>query len=544
MMTAPEAAWRTARLTAATVPRRLASRIGQLGGWRRAVLALLLGLLAAPAMPPWNLVPLLVPSFTGLVWLLDGAATRRRGFYDGWLWGMGFFVPNIYWVAAAMFVDLAQFWWMVPVCVLGLPAAMSLFPGAGMALYRSLRGTGLGRIWLFAICWVLAEWLRGHIPFGGFPWVLIGYAWSSDAAIALDIVQSTSLFGIYGLSFFTVLVAALPAGLGDSPGPHQSRLRPFCGIAIGTALLLAAVIWGDFRLAHGVTGTVRGVTLRIIQTDIADQASVDDQEAIDRLRRVFTLAGSRGAESVTAQIWPESSVELLLNQEPEIQAAIGRLAPTEGFVLTGTALGYWAAGKPYVHNSVAAIDHAGDIRASYDKAHLVPFGEYIPLRWLLDFIPAVGGRGGLSTGPGPATLHLPGLPPVAPIVCYEAVFSHGVIDEADRPGWLLNDTNDAWFGRSIGPEQHFALARIRAVEEGLPLIRAANGGISGVVDAYGRRVETLPLGMETALDSKLPVALAADTPYGNVGDAPLLLIVFLTLLPCIVSIWRRFHGRY
>jgi apolipoprotein N-acyltransferase len=166
------------------------------------------------------------------------------------------------------------------------------------------------------------------------------------------------------------------------------------------------------------------------------------------------------------------------------------------------------------------------------------------MRWLLDFIPAVAGRGGLTTGDAPHTLHLPGLPPVAPIICYEAIFPHAVIDESDRPAWLLNDTNDSWFGRSIGPYQHFAEARVRAVEEGLPLIRTANGGISGVVDAYGRILMLLPLGEESVLDAKLPQALPADTPYGKLGDLPLLLIVATTLLASISSFRRGDSNRY
>lgn len=516
---------------------RLAGGIGRLAGWRRNGLAFLLGLLAAPAMPPLALVPLLVPSFTGLVWLLDGATTRRRAFYDGWLWAFGFFLPNMSWVALSMFVDLAQFWWMIPVAALGLPAGMGLFPGAATALYRSLRRSGLSRIALFAICWVLAEWLRGHVPFGGFPWVLIGYAWSSDASPALDVLQTTSLFGIYGLSFCTVLLAALPALLGDPALPGQSRLRPFIGPILGLALLALAMVWGAERLADGVTGDVPDVTLRIVQTDTPNRD--DGSDAAERLDKVFSLARSRGADSVTAQIWPESSIDYLLNREPALETDIGRLVPPGGLVLTGTLLGHWDDHTPGVSNSVAAVTSDGQIIASYDKAHLVPIGEYIPMRWLLGFIPQVAERGGFFTGPGPTTLHLPNLPPVSPIICYEAIFPHAVIDEADRPGWLLNGTNDAWFGHSIGPDQHFAFARVRSVEEGLPLIRAANGGISAVIDAYGRRVMSLPLGEETVLDVKLPQALPSNTVYGRLGDMPLLLIVVTALIASISAYKHR-----
>jgi apolipoprotein N-acyltransferase len=534
-------ALRVAGSSAAALP-RLADRIGHLQGWRRAGVALLLGLIAAPAMPPFNIVPLLLIGFTGLVWLLDGAPGWRRAWCDGWLWGMGFLVPNLYWVAYSMTVDLAHFWWMIPVSALGLPAGMSLFPAFGTGLYRFLRPRGLIRIGLFAICWALSEWLRGHVPWGGFPWVLIGYTWSSDMPVALDVLQSTSLFGIYGLSFFTALLAALPARLGDPSLPGQGKLRLYTAPAAGAALLLLAIFWGADRLANGVTGDVPGVTLRIVQTDVANRD--DGGDAPDHLSHTLAEADRSGADAVTAQIWPESTIDYLLNQEPELLAEIAKRAPPDGLVLTGATLGYRDTSGPYYYNSLAAVTPQGRILASYAKAHLVPFGEYIPMRWLLDFIPAVAGRGGLATGPGPVTLHLPGLPPVAPIICYEAVFPHAVIDESDRPAWLLNDTNDSWFGRSIGPYQHFALARVRTVEEGLPLIRAANGGISGVVDAYGRRVMTLPLGEESALDVKLPNALPTDTLYGKLGDSPLLLIVCIALVASISLFWRRGFSRY
>jgi apolipoprotein N-acyltransferase len=539
----PEAAstQRVAGSASVTALPRLADRIGHLHSWRRAGLALLLGLLAAPAMPPLNLVLLLPVSFTGLIWLLDGAG-RRQAFLDGWLWGLGFLVPNLSWVALSMFVDLAQFWWMIPLAALGLPAGMSLFPAAAAGLYRSLGGRGVGRIWVFAACWVLSEWLRGHIPFGGFPWALIGYAWSSDSPAALDIVQTTSLFGIYGLSFWTVLVSSLPARLGDPPHPGDSRLRPFLAPILGAALIFAAIFWGAGRLAGGLTGDVPGITLRIVQTDVPNRD--DGSDFADHLRAAAVLAQQPGAEAVTAQIWPESAVAYVLNQDPRLLEYIGRLAPPGGVVLTGADLVSFDGHTPSPHNSVAAVSADGKIVASYDKAHLVPFGEYIPMRWLLNFVPAIARQGGFIPGAGPVTLHLPMLPPVAAIVCYEAIFPHNVIDESDRPAWLLNDTNDAWFGHSIGPDQHFAEARIRTVEEGLPLIRAANGGISGVVDAYGRRVKTLPLGEQGVLDVKLPMALPTDTLYGSLGDSPLLLIVSSTLLASISLLFRRGRSRY
>jgi apolipoprotein N-acyltransferase len=521
-----------------------ADAIGRLGGWRRAALAVGLGLLAAPAMPPLGLVPLLLPSFTGLIWLLDGPITRRRAWLDGWLWGFGLLLPNMSWVALSMFVDLARFWWMVVPAAVGLPAGMSLFPAFGTWLYRLVRCRGIARIGLFACCCVLADYLRGHIPWGGFPWVLIGYAWSSDQPGALEMLQAVSLIGTYGLGFITILLATLPALTADALRPGRSALPALAAAAAGLALLGGLLLWGGERLAHGVTGTAPGVMLRIIHTDLPNRD--DGEDAPERLRKVFDLAGKPGAESVSAQIWPESSVDYLLNEEPSLREAIGRLAAPNGVILTGAVLGTRGPPGPDFRNSVAAVAADGQIIASYDKAHLVPFGEYFPMRWLFGMIPVVAETPGLTSGPGPRTLHLPNLPPVGPMVCYEAIFPHAVIDEQDRPAWLLNDTNDAWFGRSLGPYQHFAESRLRSIEEGLPLIRAANGGISGVVDSYGRILQALPLGQESALDVKLPVALAADhaTPYGRLGDSPLLLIVVAALLVRVVYFLNLAYRRY
>ncbi len=495
---------------------RLARRTSLCVGWRRNGLALLLGLTAAAAMPPFNLVLLLIPSFTGLLWLLDGSVQRRRAFFDGWLWGMGFLVPSLYWICISMTVDLAQFWWMIPITLLGLPAFLSLFIAAACLIAQRIGGAGLGRVLIFAVLWTGAEWLRGHIPFGGFPWLLIGYAWSGDASVLLETLQSTSVFGIYGLSLLTVLGASLPACLGDR-NPMTRRLLP---LLLAFAAWMTLLAWGAARLAPGSDPEVPDLTLRLVQTDIPNK--IGDEDSVARLNTVLAAAEGLGADKVTAQIWPESSAEFFLDRDRGARAAIAGAAPADGVVLTGALLADQSGRK--IWNSIAAIDHTGALVDRYEKAHLVPFGEYVPLYEWLKFVPIVAGRAGLATGPGAVTLTLPGLPPVAPIICYEAIFAHAAVDEAHRPEWIVNVTNDAWFGGSLGPIQHFAQARVRAVEEGLPLVRAANGGISGVIDAHGREVAGLPLGTTGVLDVGLPVALPDMTIYGRFGDQIVLMM--------------------
>jgi apolipoprotein N-acyltransferase len=509
----------------------VAARVGALTGYRRAGLALLLGVLSAAAMPPFNLLPLLLPGFTVLLWLVDGARSRGAAFRDGWFWGLGFFVPNLYWIANALVVDIGRFWWLVPMVVLGVPAIEALHTGVATLVFRATPGKGAGRILVFAAVWVAIEWLRGRAPFGGFPWALIGDGWSGNAPLLVDGLQLASLLGVYGLSFLTVLVAALPALAGESAlsaRPFRERTLP---IASGAALLAASLGWGAARLGAGADPVLPGVTLRLIQTNTPDAVTSSDEAARARLETVMTLADGPGIDRVRAEIWPEGSSDFLVNRDPPVVAAIARHAPPGGIVFTGTVRANPEGPIDAVWNSVAVVTSAGELLRVYDKAHLVPFGEYIPLRSVLGFIPLVAGHPGLATGPGPVTLDLPSLPPVAPIICYEAMFPHAIIDESRRPGWILNVSDDAWFGHSIGPAQLFAEGRLRAVEEGLPLARAANGGLSGMIDGHGRLLASLPLGITGILDVPLPERLARPTAYARYGDRlPLALILGAALL--------------
>jgi len=500
---------------------RAARRIGAAGGWRRAGLALVLGLLAAGAMPPFNLMPLLFLAFPGLVWLIDGRQGWRGAFLDGWVWGMGFYVPSLYWMSEAMFVDIAQFWWMVPIALLGLPALLSAFNGVACALAYRIGRPGLARILALAAAWGVFEWLRGHI-LTGFPWVLIGYTWSGDAAPLLAGLQSVSLVGIYGVSLATVLVAGLPARLGDVG-------RPFLAPALGLAGLAAFLLWGGLRLADGPDPLVAGVTLRLVQPAFQQRAVSTPELETQRFEHLLDLANQAGADQVTAQIWPEGAVGFPLNLDVNARAAIARIVPKGGLIITGTLREQLGTGEDFqAWNDISAIDGSGTLVSSYDKFHLVPFGEYVPLHRYLKFNQIVARRFDFSTGPGPETIALGSLPPAGPIICYEAIFPHEVIDEAHRPAWILNVTNDAWFGTSTGPYQHFAITRTRAVEEGLPLVRAANTGISGVVDAHGRVLNSLGLGLAGVLDVPLPVGLPDATLYGRFGDLLFLVLIFVT----------------
>lgn len=479
---------------------RLAERLVRLAGWRRWLVAFLLGAAGALALPPFHILPLLVPMLVALVWWIDRAARPGAAFAAGWWIGFGHFSGGFYWIANALLVDPLRFGWMIPPVVGGLAAGMALFVGAAAALTRVVPFRGHRRVLILALAWVLFEWMRGWF-LTGFPWNLLGYGWVfSDAMI-----QAAAYVGVWGLSLLTVVAAAMPAILGE-PGPRRRAW-----IITACALLLPGLVWlgGAARLADAAP-TTAGLRLRILQPAIAQSLKNDPAARIRNLELTAALSRSPAAGAPPRHtIWPEAAVPFLLERDPALRASLGALAPAGGYLITGAPRGEPTEGElARIWNSLVVLDGSGAIRATFDKFHLVPLGEYVPLRRVFPFLSKVTPGGmDFSAGPGPRTLHLPGLPPVGPLICYEVIFPGAVADEADRPDWLVNLTNDAWFGISTGPYQHFAAARMRAVEEGLPLVRAANSGISGVIDAYGRVVASLPLGVRAYLDADLPLPI-------------------------------------
>jgi apolipoprotein N-acyltransferase len=512
---------------------RLAQDVAALTGWRRYGLAFVLGLAAAAAMPPLDMAPLLVVAFPGLLWLDDGSATLGASFRLGWVFGFGFFLAGLYWIAAAMFVDIARFWWLVPFAAAGLPAGFAIY--AGLALLatglaaRFLRLPPAARVFGFAIAWSLAELARGHF-FTGLPWNLIGYAWSGGFPGGIAVLQSVALVGIYGLSFVTVLAASLPALLGSPRQGPMSAMRRWAPASAAGLLILIPALGGAVRLAAAPT-VLTGTWLRLVQPSIPESLKWDPAASRADFQRLIELSAAPAQHPLSAILWPEAATPFLLARDAPARHAVAAVAPKGGYVITGAL----RANPPpapieQIWNSLEAIDDRGDIVARYDKAHLVPFGEYVPFRGLLPITKITAGTMDFSAGAGPRTIALPGLPPFAPLICYEAIFPGVIVDESRRPSWMLNVTNDAWYGRSSGPYQHFAIARTRAVEEGLPLVRVANNGISAVVDPAGRIVERTSLDAVGYVDAALPQA-AARTPYARGGDWMLVALLLLGAVP-------------
>jgi apolipoprotein N-acyltransferase len=519
---------------------RLAQELAALSGWRRYGLAFLLGALLAGALPPIDLMPLIFVAFPGLLWLDEGSPNHWASARLGYVFGLGFFVAGLYWVAAALFVDIASFWWALPLAVLGLPAFLAVWPAAALLVTAlggaRLRLSPLARICLFAVAWSVTEWIRGHF-LTGLPWNLVGYVWSGGFPGSLLVLQSVAWVGIYGLSFVTVIAASLPALLGTPsllPLSAVRRQAPLLGALIIVVVLAGGgAAWLAFSPPRSTD-----IWLRLVQPSIPETLKWDPAAAETNFQRLIELSSSRADHPLTAVLWPEAAASFLIERDAVRRAAIAAVALKDGYVITGALRANPPPAPPtQIWNSIEAVDHDGAIRASYDKAHLVPFGEYVPLRDVLPLKKITPGTIDLSAGPGAQTITLPGLPGFAPLVCYEAIFPGTVIDAQARPSWILNVTNDAWYGRSSGPFQHFAIARTRAIEEGLPLIRVANNGISGVVDPVGRILSGMALDTIGYIDVRLPAA-GPPTLYSRAGDWMFLALLIAGLLP-VMSRQRR-----
>jgi apolipoprotein N-acyltransferase len=537
--------------------RALADRVILAEGWTRALIAAGAGAFAALAMPPFGLWPALALSLTVAVWLIDGSidggrlrrgATIWRAALAGWLWGFGYFVAGLWWLGAAFLVEADVFAWLLPFGVLGLPALLAFFPALGFALAALLWSPGPARLLAFAVALTASEWLRGHL-FTGFPWNALGMALGQN----LLLMQSAALLGLWGLTFVAALALSTPALLGTEDG--RARFGP---VVVAAIVLAAMAGLGGLRLWGETVPSVAGIKLRIMQPNLPQDAKFRPSNGPAILRSYLALSDratsptTSGLADVNLLVWPESAFPFLLHREPHALAQIAALLPPNTMLITGAArqgegLPGEEAGRYF--NAIQVIDSDGAIRATYDKVHLVPFGEYVP--HVLDAtLRAIGIRqfvhmpGGFAAGERRALLQVPGLPAASPTVCYEAIFPGEVVAEGPRPGWILNVTNDAWFGDTPGPHQHFAQARLRAVEQGLPLVRAANTGISAVVDPLGRIVASLPLGREGVLDAPLPSGVRQPLA-ARFGDLMVLMLCTAALaasIACALSRSRRRGG--
>ncbi|CTQ34551.1 apolipoprotein N-acyltransferase [Jannaschia rubra] len=491
-------------------------------------LAFAAGAAAVLALPPFSVLPAALLAYSAL-FLLVADAGPRRGLALGWAFGLAYFAFGLSWIAESFAVDAERFGWMAVPAVAGLSALLALFPALACAAFTRVHTSGATGAVLFATCWTAAEWLRGHV-LTGFPWNLTGYALAEFDMLR----QSAAWTGSYGLSFLVVLASVLPAAALRAEGVRRTGCLVLFGV-----LCLAVLAAGWLRLAATPPeGT--GVRLRIVQGNIAQAKKwlPDQREAI--FARYLRLSAAPGAFDVL--LWPETAFPGDLDEDPAAVARIARMLAPDRILLTGVPERVADAEGTRYFNTIQAYDAEGGPVADYAKHHLVPFGEYVP-RWL-PIGRLVETPGDFTPGPGPRTLALPGLPLVGAAMCYEIIFPGHVADDAIRPDWIFNATNDAWFGTSIGPRQHLASARMRAVEEGLPVVRAANTGISAVIDAEGRIRDRLGMERTGIIDAELPAA-RPPTLYARLGDLVLPPLVLAALLLAWLTdggaarLWRR-----
>ncbi|WP_375262050.1 apolipoprotein N-acyltransferase [Palleronia sp.] len=473
----------------------------------RLALAALAGIGTALGQAPFHLAPLALLALGMAGWLCRSAPDARRAAWIGFAAGTGYFAVTLHWIVEPFLVDVARHGWMAPFALVFSATGFALFWALAFWVARRLAVGG----WRFALAFGAAlaggEALRSLI-LTGFPWVLIGYIWSEG-----PVAQAAAFVGPFGLTLATTLVAGLLASIGPRP----------------LAVLMGAAIWGGAVLTFGMRPAAPAPqpdapVLRLVQPNAPQHLKWDPEYTQMFFERALDLTAAPGSPDLV--LWPETSVPYLI--EPG-HPVLDILAQAAGGV--PLAVGGQRAEGSHYFNSLISITADGEIRDIYDKHHLVPFGEYVPFG---DLVGRVGIRGlaqgefGYSPGPGQRLVDLGPLGQVLPLICYEAIFPEEVGAVEPRADWMLQITNDAWFGTFAGPQQHLAITRMRAIEQGLPLVRVANTGISAVITATGQITAELGLGEAGYLDAALPPALA-PTPYARIGDWPAFVLILLLL---------------
>lgn len=488
---------------------RLASWVMLQWGFRRALIAIFAGAFGTLATAPFNLPVAFFLSFTLLVWLIDGLAgapgsavlgKMRSAFVTGWLFGFGYFVGSLWWIGNALMVEADEFAWAIPLAVLGLPAFLAIYYGLAAVMARLLWSDGMGRLAALAASFAVAEWLRSWVA-TGFPWNAIGYG-----AMPVPIMmQSAHAVGIFGVTAGAVFVFAVPALFGTRKG-----LVP--GLVLAVLIGGAHFGYGAYRL-YGLEDreAAEGTVIRLVQPVIDQMKKMDDKEKSAVFEEHLKLSVEKlpdAPDKPDIIVWPETSIPFILTDNQDALTRIADVLEDDQVLIAGAvreeAPSAGSAARYY--NAMLVIDGKGNIIAGADKVHLVPFGEYVPFE---DAILSLGVRavaqmpGGYSAAAVTRLLELPGGKTLYPLICYEAIFPDEIGPVADGATALINITNDAWFGNSPGPYQHFQQARIRAVETGLPMIRDANNGISALINNRGEIISGLALNAKGAVQATL-----------------------------------------
>jgi len=513
-------------------------------GWVARGLALLSGVAAGLAHPPFGVLPGLL-GYALLLALIDADGPRplRSALFRGWLGGVGYFSVGVWWITEPFMVDAKEQGWMAPFALVLMAAGLALFWALAALAYRALKPRGVAKVLVFAGCLAGFEWLRGNV-LSGFPWDLPGETWRAGSAPS----QAASVVGAYGLTWITVAIAAAPAVLA-----LKSNWRPkAAALAVAAAALASLYAFGLGRIENAAKPGPRAPIVRVVQADI-DQK---DKWRPENLGLIFdTYVGMtthKGPRQPDIVIWPEGALpavidELIAPGSPYAARLRDAVAPGQTLLMGANRAQPGPNGAMQYFNSLVAFRRETDglrVTGVYDKHHLVPFGEYMPLGELatkVGFRSLVHMPDDFTAGPPSAPITPWGAPPVQVLICYEALFPGvtraGAARTGLRPAWILNVSNDAWFGVTSGPLQHLNIASYRAIEEGLPIVRATPTGVSAVIDAYGRIAPGARLGLGGLglIDAPLPPPLEL-TPYTRAGDT---YFGFLLLLSGLIAVAYR-----
>ncbi|WP_203291168.1 apolipoprotein N-acyltransferase [Maricaulis parjimensis] len=506
--------------------------------WRHRLYLVLAGAVSALSMAPLHFWPALMAGLCLLLWSFDGARRTNRplrsALMRGFLFGFGFFLAGTFWIAFAFFTRGPGYGALVPIALPGFAALLAIFWGLAGVLYVSIAQRSEWRVLVFAAVITLSEGLRGHL-FGGLPWNLPAYTWSAGGLVS----QSAAWAGVYGLTFLTVYMLAAPAVAFGS----RFRVTRFMPLMAAGAMALVLVCFGALRLSAMPDALQPDVRIRLVEAGLSQAEKWGPEGGEIARDRYLELTGEPGLDAVSHVVWPEGALPIFMLEDGDTLGRIGEALDGGQILIAGVNRRARLESGAAYYNSLAVMRFASGsprVEGLYDKVRLTPFGEMVPMSWFLSLIGFDEfTRYQFTPGPAASVLELTGAPPMMPLICYEAIFPGFVRDMPDRPAWLLNVSNDAWFGATAGPQQHFNQARYRSIETGLPMVRSASRGVSGVVDAAGRaRVEVAP-DVTGVTDVSLPVAVQAP-PYMIWGDWPAWLASLITIAAVL---FQRHIGR-
>lgn len=490
-------------------------------------LAFVLGMLSVMVLPPHDMFGLGFVTFPVLLLLINAAETKKAAFAVGYWFGFGYFACNMAWIGNALLIDSVRFGWLYPLTLAAAGGFFGLFVAFPALLSRLFNGI-FSRYLSFSAFWVVFEWIRSFI-FTGFPWNLLG----SSLTFSNTMLQAAAIVGTYGLSLFVLMAFTAPALYLHTP----NKKTAWAALLIPLFLATAVYGYGFERLKQADTSPSE-LTVRIVQPSIPQAMKWNAKKLEDNFAEYIKLSQAPGFEKIKIVIWGETATPFPLDFEPQYLAQIAKAVPPQGYLITGLVRYQYHNGEFRPLNSMFAIDDNGKIVASYDKSHLVPFGEYIPLRSILpEWIrPVTNAVTDFLPGNGPSVTKLPDIPGFGTLICYEIIFPHRIVNPDNRPDWLINLTNDGWYGNSQGPYQHLATTRLRAVEEGRTIVRAANTGISTVISPYGKIIASLGLDKKGWLDANLPKQMFLPAIYGRFGN-------IIPLILCLMNIAFAFFIR-